>query len=506
MISSTFSSFTTASLAMKASQTALDVIGQNIANANTEGYTRQRVDQVSINMRHTNGTVEAGVGVRMTGISQIRDPYLDVQYRNEIAKVGTSDAKQSTLDLLANIFDDTDAEGIRYALSMFEKSLRGISESPDQASDTIARARCQSLLNLFSSRSKELSDVRNQLGSELTDNHVPEINNLLKEISELNTSIWNSQVLGSPALELQDQRNDKLDTLASYLPIQVTMKERPISYDTTLTYPEVNFIGSDGNKYNLIGGNNGEAYAQLSASITGDGKAKVTLASSADATKTTDITNILKEGTLEGCIQMLNQSADLDDPPTDTRGLGYYEKTFDAFVNKFATTFNDLNKDSEGNEIPLFVTSDGTTSFTASNIQINPKWMNNEIGITISNKKLEDGTTDTSNIMDMLNALNGEQVFTAGPNDTVFFKGNFDQAYNNIELMQGIDSSTNSATLKNHISVAQKTMDSKDSVSGVSLDEEGINIMQFQRSYSAAARLMNALDEMLDTLINRTIS
>ena len=113
MTRSTFSGFTIAQLAMTASQRALDVTGQNIANINTTGYTKQRVDLVSLNLRggdkvSTGPASKIGYGVEITGISQIRDPFLDVQFRNQIAKVGTADARQGTLDQLADIFDETD--------------------------------------------------------------------------------------------------------------------------------------------------------------------------------------------------------------------------------------------------------------------------------------------------------------------------------------------------------------------------------------------------------------
>ncbi len=115
----------------------------------------------------------------------------------------------------------------------------------------------------------------------------------------------------------------------------------------------------------------------------------------------------------------------------------------------------------------------------------------------------------------MLKSLTDERVFkyeytymdTNGVAQTGYithYTGNFSQCYSNLENTQGIDSSANQAILSNHISVLQQTADSKDAVSGVSLDEEGISLMQYQRSFSAAARLMTTLDEALNTLINNT--
>ena len=97
MIRSTFAGFTTAQLAMSASQRALDVTGQNIANINTRGYSKQRLEISSLNNNgasfySSKNGAKVGYGVEVTGISQLRDPFLDVQYRNQMSKLGTTDA------------------------------------------------------------------------------------------------------------------------------------------------------------------------------------------------------------------------------------------------------------------------------------------------------------------------------------------------------------------------------------------------------------------------------
>lgn len=117
MIRSTFAGFTTAQLAMAASQRALDVTGQNIANINTEGYTRQRLDIASLNTQgghfyNSNPNIVVGYGVEMLSVSQLRDPFLDAQYRSQICKLGTTDAQAAGLEQLEPIFDETTMAGI----------------------------------------------------------------------------------------------------------------------------------------------------------------------------------------------------------------------------------------------------------------------------------------------------------------------------------------------------------------------------------------------------------
>ncbi len=660
MTRSTFSGFTIAQLAMTASQRALDVTGQNIANINTTGYTKQRVDLVSLNLRggdkiSTGPASKIGYGVEITGISQIRDPFLDVQFRNQIAKVGTADARQGTLDQLADIFDETDRNALKKALTDLSSSLDKLSANANNSEfDSIVRSRCQVLLNYIHQKAEDLSSVREETINGLENTDIPTINGLLSDVGELNDAIWRSQALGNPALELQDQRNLKLDELASYLPISVSYKEVTISDGYRLSYPVVKFTGSDGMVYNLTAGEHGENFASLSCTPKEDGTVSISLTPAsnfpayADVTPlATDITNNLKEGSLKGLVDVLNKSGELDNPASDFRGIGYYEKAFDSFVQSFAETFNKLNEnkfpytgislpptsgtvkemtstgtekaeynfsflDSKGNflkneeitingkkyvfgdgsgdtikigatledtlkelavrltnDVPLvnvngtdtpgtwdylngkltwtstsvfpagtvinsdsidvgfdylanpankknfdlFKTSDGSKVFTAKNIKVSDDWMNNSIYIISSHEK-EAGSTANDNILKMIKSLSEERDFKYeytytdnGKSQTgyiTYYNGSFEQCYSNFENTQGIDSSANKAILSNHVSVLKQTADNKDSVSGVSLDEEGISLMQYQRSYTAAARLMTTLDEVLNVLINST--
>lgn len=104
MVRATFAGITTAFSSLQANQKRLDIVGQNLANMNTPGYTRQQLDVSSLNHLHpvshyANGSeITVGFGVKMDGVSRIRDPYLDVQYRDQIVKSSYFDAKQTSLD------------------------------------------------------------------------------------------------------------------------------------------------------------------------------------------------------------------------------------------------------------------------------------------------------------------------------------------------------------------------------------------------------------------------
>ena len=110
-MSSTFGSFNTVRLGIYAAQKGLDVTGNNITNINTAGYTRQRLDQVSLitsasDRYYSPYKTRVGQGVLTTGVSQLRDPGLDIAYRNASADVGAADAKLAGLEKLASILDE----------------------------------------------------------------------------------------------------------------------------------------------------------------------------------------------------------------------------------------------------------------------------------------------------------------------------------------------------------------------------------------------------------------
>ena len=129
MIRATFSGFSTALSALQANQKRLDIVGQNLSNMNTPGYSRQQLETSSLNYRspisqYTNGSeIAVGFGVSMDRVSQIRDPYLDAQYRAQIDNSGYYDAVQSSLDTLSKALDESNMDGIRQAMANINSNL-----------------------------------------------------------------------------------------------------------------------------------------------------------------------------------------------------------------------------------------------------------------------------------------------------------------------------------------------------------------------------------------------
>nr|WP_305136563.1 flagellar basal body rod C-terminal domain-containing protein [uncultured Schaedlerella sp.] len=572
MMRSTFAGFTTAQLAMAASQRSIDVTGQNIANINTEGYTRQRLDIASLNLRNgsfynSSNSTRVGYGVDMTGISQLRDPFLDAQYRSQIAKLGTTDAQAAGLEKLQVAFDESTTSGIRDAFINLSNALQTLSKDDGytKENDTVVRSRMQIIVNLLREKAVTLQDIRHDTQENFRDTDVKDLNSILKNIADLNTSIKNSQVLGNPALELMDERNKLLDELGSYLPINVEYKQKKIGEGYSVQVLDVSFTDSDGVSHRLVSDGR---YGEFRTDVSGQ---PVTLTLTDADGYTNEVTDKLTEGTLKGSLDFMNKSGDFDD--SDFKGIGYYEKVLDSLVAKFAEEFNKANQSTQqiykdtatGKEYiiyetndtakdkiyksedgkyytdnngvpstteytgdvkdlnpvydsnkktdrPLFETIDGSGNFSALNIKIATGWMNGTYGITNSNNQVNGvvGSTANENIVNMINMLSKEYSFTskgttaANNGDVRFYTGSFYNCFANIEVTLGIDISSASTMLNNQITVLNQTANSRDAISGVQLDEEGMNLLHYNQSYSAAARLMTTLDEMLDKLINGT--
>nr|WP_308627826.1 flagellar hook-associated protein FlgK [uncultured Eisenbergiella sp.] len=509
---STFSGLSMALLGLNASQKALDVTGQNITNINTSGYTRQRLDQSSISPSGASYFnmvygAKVGQGVMVTGVSQIRDPFLDIQYRNQLTKVGTEDAKNEILKGIGDVFDNVDVSTIQDALDDVVDQLQVLSTKVGQnGNDNLVRSSFEVLLSYIHQNATDLKKVRTELETKMSTTVVPEVNQILSSIQKLNDSIKASQVQGNPALELKDQRNTLLDDLATYLPIDVVYGTENVGGGFNVETLSIKLRGvTNGGKdiYLIKDGKKGEFSYSTAA---GKGKLEYT---GIDGKTTLDLTDKLPSGILKGNLDMLNKEGVFDDPASTVKGIGYYEKLFDSFVNTLATKMNELNSQYAGvaGAGNLFEATGGGT-ITASNIKISDGWMNGTVKLIASEHADVEGNTDPDNILLMKALLSTDTISfmskDAGGNDIEVFKGTMPAAYANIQAEQGIEKKSTQAILNNHTTVLANAADARDSVMGVNLDEEVMNLMRYQQSYGAAARLMTVMDEALDKLINDT--
>lgn len=556
MVRATFSGFNTALSALQANQKRLDITGQNLSNMNTAGYTRQQLEASSLNYtnpvsHYSNGNETAvGFGVSMDRVSQIRDPYLDIQYRSQSADCSYTNRLQTALNSLSKVLDETTISGIRKAFDDVLSTLTSM-QDPAKVSDPIyeseLRSKMQSVCNLFNQASRQITQAEQNEFQRLTgegsseQGDVQKINDILRQIGDLNVQIKRNQVAGHPSLELQDKRNLLLDELSGYIPVETRYYKDDAhsgnnAYDHDANgavigkkdWPDdlevsMNYIDAKGKSQKLILVNGSDLgadgrtknYGQLSV-LKGDHQTAASVSDPANISikfekapsykgngqaATNDVYAELKGirfegGSLQASLDMLqktgtgnviNGSTAVD----DVRGYQYYSGKLDQLASTFAKSMNDINNGKKHTDQNLLSnsTNDSTTDITAGNIGISKGWTSGTVHIST------DGTNRTDTILDMIAAMK----------DTKKLNGKtFADYMNNLSTQLASDSSSNQTALKTGTTVLNSIQDSRDSLSGVSLDEEATNMMAYVSAYNAASRLMTALDEVLNTLISNT--
>lgn len=516
---STFAGFTTARLALRASQKALDVTGQNIANINTKGYTRQRLDLVSLTVGSgtdrykSQHNVNIGSGVLTSGLSQIRDPFLDIRFRNEIANVGAAEQKQNMLKDLESIFDEVSKQGIQNQLSEINTMLQKLSsEVGNQEFDHMVKASADVLTKMLNQYAHQVEVVKNDQIYNLEQVEVPKLNDILKNIENLNKTIKANHIHGNPALELIDQRNTLIDELASYINIDVSTNREYLTNDKNGKFVDTLQIKIRGTDISLVKDDKAASFSVQKETTPGSpklGQYKMQLQDIDTQpydpnNQHDDIYDSMTSGAMKSALDMLNKSGEFSG---DTiRGIGYYEKSLNLFANKIATTFNNLNalKKPDGSieQRYLFGRHDNDpdlSGITAKNIKIHDDWQSGRVGITPSQSGSKTGAND--NILRMISSISEKQSYSAKPGE-VLFKGTYQEYFTNMGSVLGLDIKSTKSIMQNHQTVAKEIANMRDSISSVSLDEEGMNLLHYQKSYNAAARLMTTLDEAVATIIS----
>ena len=576
MVRATFAGLSTALSALQANQKRLDIVGHNLANMNTVGYTRQQLETSSLNYtspvsNYMNGSeIIVGFGVHMNKVSQIRDPYLDVQYRTQMQKSGYTDSLQTSLDSLAKVFDESDIEGIHQAFQDIYSTLDRMQDEGkvyDPIYETELRTRMQALANLLNESDRQITEAEQLEYQKLSginsseNGSVEKVNDILMQIGNLNRQIKQNQILGQQSLELMDERNVLLDELASYIPIEVTYykdqahdgvdangnedlsetyhldsndnpmfkKEWPDDLRVEMVYYDANGTAQ---RLTLVEGTEGsgsENYGRLSITgnitdptnfeITFTGSAKNLVAPNAQQTLTlekdganggitgTPASTGLGNGSIQASLDMLWKTGDTTtNKNNDVRGYEYYRSELDTLAKSFADVMNAINNEKHpaGTTQDLFVSKNGT-AINAATIGINPDWTAGSVKINTGGN----GTDPNTAILNMMEALtstwpnNGNNLNFIQPSPNL--KNNsFADYMNHVSTVLANDSYSNTVALKTNVTVLNGIQNSRDSISGVSLNEEASNMMMFQSAYQAASRLMTALDQVLDVLINST--
>lgn len=483
---STFSGLNAVMRGMAVQQVGLDTVGHNIANASTVGYSRQVVTTSTTRpelIYGTNGPMYIGTGVTVESITRARDTFIDHQLWKELASLGYGEMAQDTLSKIEGVFSEPKETGIQSVLNYFWEAwqMLGVNASDNGARITV-RQRGVELVDAIQHAREQLRDMIYDINT-VVEIKVNNINQICAEISSLNNQIAHVEFVGAQANDLRDRRDALVDELAKLTKVSVYEDKQGNYIIQTAGVTIVDSLG----------------YVKLACvdDLTGE--------------LNTQYGYISKMVVVEGMTQPLNiTSGELGGllKARDVDIEGYLDKL--ATISKFLLTeFNAVHEagygldDSTG--IRFFGQQDDDFStFTRMGDWLNALAVNKllfepESGLLkiAARSSLDQGGASGDNAIALANRLKLDQSDMLG-------KASLDTYYTTIIGQLGVDTQNAKRLTENQNTLVNQIKNWRESVSGVNLDEEMVNMIRFQQGYNAAARMVTTIDEMLDKLINGT--
>lgn len=462
-MSNVFGILNTGRTALLTRQKAIDVTGHNIANVNTDGYSRQRVN-METNEPYSSQPGQTGTGVRAAEIQRIYDRFLGEQINNENQNLGNWETQKGVLERVEIIFDESSGYGLNQAMSEFWNAWQDLANNPsDFAGRAALLAKSETMTATFNNIYSNLEQIQTDIDTSIMGT-VKEINSIAEWIAGLNQKIALTEVGGQNANDYRDSRDLLLKELS--LKINIDSFENSDGKVTVLVAggrPLVENISS----WNLSTQPDVDSDFQDIAWTDSDGNL-------------VDITDSISGGKLKGWLE----ARDVTIPD--------YLSKLDNLAEGIITEVNDLHKAGLGLNDVSVAGRNFFAGTTATNMAVDVDVDDvNNIAAAGSSDGLPGGNSNAIEIANLQNALKMNS-------DTA----TFDDYYNS--LVSDVGSGVQKATVNfDHQSSMVTHLDNyRESVSGVSLDEEMVNLIKFQHGYNAAARLISVADELLDRVIS----
>ena len=447
-----------ASQALLADQGALQVTSNNIANANTPGYSRE-VPEFEEAPSMDQAGVEYGQGVALAQVNGIRDQVVELGVQQALQQQGQINSNLQSLTQVESLFNEAQGAGLQAPLSQFFNSLQNLSTNPTDLSlrQSVLSA-AQTLASTFNQASAGLSQVQSGLNQSIPQ-AVTEINQLTAQIAQINGQIEAAQGSGTNPSQLVDQRDQLIEQLSGLVGVN-NIKDSDGSVSLTTSSGAL-----------LVAGQ--ESYA-LSTAPTASGNQDV-------FSQGQDVTSGLTGGTLGGYLQALNQGVTPAQGSLDTLAANII-----SAVNSQQQAGFDL-KGIAG--VSLFTPLSGTSAAGAAD----------EMSVAISDPSKiaasSDGSPgDNGNAIALAN-IETRPLAGFGGQNVMDYYSNFVTGIGT-QLQQA----TNQQTAQDL--VVQQLQNQKASISGVSLDEESANLIQFQTAYSASARVVSVISQIAQLAIS----
>ena len=459
---STFFGLNVALSGVVTNQRALNTVSHNLTNATTPGYTRQRVEQ-SAQIPYTHPALnnavapgQVGTGVVATAHLRLRDQFVDLNYRSTASDVGQWEARADAMATLDTVIDEPGDTGITSLMSKYWSAWHALSLQPDSAAAREAvRAAGQTLAAGFNDMSRQLTQAQAEAGTRVGLG-VQRVNEIAGQLNNLNQQIAMVVAVGQEPNDLRDQRDLLIDELATLTDVGVA--ETGPNGKVTVTIGNQILLDPSTDTVNAL-------------AISGAGAATV----GGNATT-------VSSGRLRGLV-------DLRD--TVIGGANGYIAQLDTMAAALVTSVNTRHAAGYG--------LDGTTGnaffagTTAATVALDAAIVGStdKIAASATAGGLPGGS-DAAVTMAQLQYV----VQTIGTTTTTL-----DGFYGQFVGKIGVDTDQASRLHQVQSGVLDAAQARRDGVSGVNMDEEMTDMVRFQKSYNAAARMITTLDQMLETII-----
>ncbi|GGE84929.1 flagellar hook-associated protein FlgK [Priestia taiwanensis] len=510
---STFQSLETAKRGMAMQQTALQTLGHNITNANTPGFSRQRVNFQTTTAFPKPGMQapflpgQVGTGGEAGSVQRIRDNFLDLQFRKEVNKLGFYGAKTDALKKMEDIMNEPSEDGLSKQLNNFWKSLQDLAVNPQNSgARSVVLERGKAVTETFHYLSNSLKDVQKDLNNQISVT-TKEVNSLIEQISNVNKQIADVEPHGYLPNDLYDERDRLVDQLSGLVNVKVSYVE-----SGGMAKPEaegrasIELLDANGSPMGLLVDgldlNTKPNYLTVNYESRPLGEASYVTGITVGP-NTIPMKDFASTGKLKGLIDSYGY-VENGTPRTIKGEYPEMLQQLDQLAGSFVIAFNEAHKQGwtldgdTGKDFfdPTKLTADSISLAIKSPTEIASAGQPTTSGGT-ENKGNGDNALKLAEILRGKITIYGDPATKSNPKEDTM-----DSFYQGMIGTMGVRAQESERLMNNSNLLAANVEDRRMQVSSVSLDEEMINMVKYQHAYNAAARNITLVDEMLDKIIN----
>ncbi|MCJ7530147.1 MAG: flagellar hook-associated protein FlgK [Anaerolineales bacterium] len=463
----------TAARSLSAQTKVVEVVQHNVANANTPSYHRQEAvlkagtPYGDIRFISSTGEGQMGTGVVVEQIKRFNLQFFDGRYRLELGASKQWEAYQGVLQQVEAILAETSQDGLTNKLDAFWSGWQLLNSDPSSlALRADLRDRAVALTNAFSRRAEQLQNSRADLDLTIKD-RVEEINSIARQLAELNQEIPRVRALDNEPNDLLDERDRLLDRLSEISGQQA-------------------FDQENGENIVSIGGHALVVGTQTFELVTTPDAANENLLRIdwADGQPFTATTGELR-GYLDARDQAITDQLD---------GLNQLAQVLNDQVNALHQIGYNMANPAVPSGIDFFTIDDATHQALTIHISVDIK---NDLE-NIAAAETADSAPGDGNMARQISDLQVAQFVIGGDTTTM------NQFYTGKIGTLALETQRAERNFKDLGTIVRSLSDQREAVNGVNLDEEATNLMQSQKAYNAAARVLTAIDDMIDRIINST--